>query len=114
MPYEAHDACGMQNFILQIVDWKISCTGSIVCPSIWACVAQVVHMTEDLMMTAPNAEAAFHIFTAVCYLLPLIGAWLADTYFGKYAVVLYLSGFYCLGRARIALLAFKNHSEIVT
>ena len=58
---------------------------------------QVVHMTEDLHMTASNAEAAFHIFTGICYGLPLFGAWLADNVFGKYAVIMYLSGFYCLG-----------------
>ena len=54
-------------------------------------------MTEYLHMTASDAEAAFHIFTAICYGLPLFGAWLADNVFGKYAVIMYLSGFYCLG-----------------
>jgi len=54
-------------------------------------------MTDDLSMSAPNAESAFHLFTAACYLLPLFGAWLADNVLGKYRVVLYLSGFYCLG-----------------
>lgn len=58
---------------------------------------QVVHMTGTLEMKPSDAEAAFHIFTALCYLLPLAGAWLADRYLGKYAVILYLSGFYCLG-----------------
>ena len=54
-------------------------------------------MTDNLSMTVPNAESAFHLFTAACYLLPLFGAWLADNVLGKYRVVLYLSGFYCLG-----------------
>ena len=56
-------------------------------------------MTEYLHMSPSNSEAAFHVFTGICYGLPLIGAWLADNVFGKYAVIMYLSGFYCLGEA---------------
>jgi len=54
-------------------------------------------MTDNLSMSVPNAESAFHLFTAACYLLPLFGAWLGDNVLGRYRVVLYLSGFYCLG-----------------
>ena len=57
-------------------------------------------MTDNLSMSVPNAESAFHLFTAACYLLPLFGAWLADNVLGKYRVVLYLSAFYCLGLLR--------------
>lgn len=54
-------------------------------------------MTDNLYISVPNAEAALHAFTAACYALPLLGAWIADNIIGKYAVVLYFSGFYCLG-----------------
>ena len=55
-------------------------------------------MTGSLGMQTSNAESAFHVFTAACYLLPLGGAWLADNVFGKYPVILYLSVVYCFGK----------------
>lgn len=54
-------------------------------------------MTDILLVKPSTAESVFHLFTAACYLLPLLGGWLADNVLGKYKVVLYLSVFYCLG-----------------
>lgn len=56
-------------------------------------------MTGSLGMQDSSAESAFHMFTAACYLFPLVGAWIADNYFGKYPVILYLSLVYCTGEA---------------
>ena len=56
-------------------------------------------MTEHLRMSAADAESAFHAFTAACYLLPLLGGWLADNVFGKYLVILYISFLYCIGES---------------
>lgn len=72
--------------------------------------AQVVYMTDNLQMETSDAEASFHVFTAICYALPLLGAYAADHIFGKYAVILYLSGFYCLGKLHTTSLSkhFQN------
>jgi len=46
-------------------------------------------------MTAPQAEAWYHTFVACAYILPLLGAFLADAVLGKYRTVLILSVVYC-------------------
>lgn len=52
-----------------------------------------------------NAEAnnITHLFNTFVYLLPLAGAILADWFFGKYKVILYLSLVYCAGHACLAI-----------
>lgn len=56
-----------------------------------------------------NAEAnnITHLFNTLVYLLPLAGAILADWFYGKYKVILYLSLVYCAGHACLAL--FENN-----
>ena len=51
-----------------------------------------------------NAEAWYHTFVSVLYILPIIGAILADAVFGKFKVVLWLSIVYCAGHAALALI----------
>jgi POT family proton-dependent oligopeptide transporter len=56
------------------------------------------------VMPAAAAEAWYHTFVVVLYFLPLLGAILADAFFGKFKVVLWLSIVYCLGHATLALM----------
>src|SRR6201995_4581599 len=56
------------------------------------------------VMPANIAEAWYHTFVVVLYFLPLLGAILADAFFGKFKVVLWLSVVYCLGHATLALM----------
>ena len=56
------------------------------------------------VMQPANAEAWYHTFVSVLYLLPLLGAVLADAVFGKFKVVLWLSIVYCAGHAALALI----------
>jgi POT family proton-dependent oligopeptide transporter len=56
------------------------------------------------VMPAAAAEAWYHTFVSVLYFLPLLGAILADAFFGKFKVVLWLSIVYCLGHATLALM----------
>ncbi|MCB0377741.1 MAG: POT family MFS transporter [Bdellovibrionales bacterium] len=65
-----------------------------------------VFMVQYLAIKEVDATAVYHIFIAACYLMPLAGGYLADRFFGKYHVILYLSLFYCLGHGVIAL--FEN------
>lgn len=57
----------------------------------------VVFMINQLKFSETNAETVFHLFASACYLLPLLGAFLADRFLGKYKTILYLSLVYCLG-----------------
>src|SRR5262249_540645 len=56
------------------------------------------------VMPAAAAEAWYHTFVSVLYFLPLLGAILADAFFGKFKVVLWLSIVYCLGHGTLALM----------
>ncbi len=62
-----------------------------------------VFMVEYLALKAGFATEVYHMFVAGCYLTPLAGAYLADRYFGRFKVILWLSIVYCLGHGVIAL-----------
>jgi proton-dependent oligopeptide transporter, POT family len=66
----------------------------------------VVFMIQHLQMAAEEAKAAYHLFASAVYLLPLVGGWLSDRYFGKYRTIFWLSLIYCLGH--LALSAAEN------
>ncbi len=71
----------------------------------------VIFMTQYLMdarsqpdhMTDAQADAWYHTFVSAAYILPILGAFLADALFGKYLVVLLLSIVYCFGHFTLAL-----------
>ena len=71
----------------------------------------VVFMTQYLMnasgnfapMTASEATAYFHLFVAITYFTPFLGALLADGLLGKYRTIILLSIVYCLGHFSLAL-----------
>src|SRR3954463_6556010 len=55
-------------------------------------------------MTKEQADAWYHTFVSVLYFLPLLGAVLADAFFGKFWVVFWLSIVYCAGHGVLALI----------
>lgn len=71
----------------------------------------VIFMTKYLMdgagqpdlMSEAEAKENFHLFSTAAYLTPIAGAFLADVLLGKYRTILWLSLFYCLGHATLAL-----------
>jgi len=46
---------------------------------------------------AAQANEQTHLFVALSYFMPLLGGLMADWYFGKYKVILWISMVYCLG-----------------
>jgi dipeptide/tripeptide permease len=50
-----------------------------------------------------NATQAVHLFNSAVYAFPMIGAIIADRYWGKYHTILYLSIVYCFGHLALAL-----------
>jgi proton-dependent oligopeptide transporter, POT family len=71
----------------------------------------VIFMTQYLMnaqgrpdhMTNAQADAWYHTFVSAAYILPILGAFLADALFGKYLVILLLSIVYCFGHFTLAM-----------
>lgn len=71
----------------------------------------VVFMTQSLMgadgrpapMSEEEAKGWFHLFVAATYFTPILGALIADGWFGKYRTIIGLSLVYCLGHLALAL-----------
>jgi POT family proton-dependent oligopeptide transporter len=71
----------------------------------------VVFMTHHLKNAAgalapmghEDAIASFHLFSAGAYAFPLLGAIVADVFWGKYRTIMVLSMVYCLGHLALAL-----------
>ncbi len=61
-----------------------------------------LYMVNMLCMSESEAVEITHLFNAGTYLLPLLGAWVADKLLGRYRTILYVSLFYCLGNAVLA------------
>ena len=71
----------------------------------------IIFMTKYLMDTSGslspmNKEDAtywYHLFTSAVYFTPLLGAIIADAFFGKYKTIIALSIVYCLGQLALAM-----------
>ena len=71
-----------------------------------------VFMTQYLLdaqgnsafMNDEDAKVWYHLFTGAAYFTPIIGAVIADVFFGKYLTILSLSLMYCLGHGCLAVM----------
>ncbi|MBT3470773.1 MAG: POT family MFS transporter [Opitutae bacterium] len=70
----------------------------------------VIFMTKYLMgqdgpdpMSDEEAKTWFHLFNSAVYFTPLLGAIVADVFFGKYKTIISLSIVYCLGHLALAI-----------
>lgn len=71
----------------------------------------VAYMTGMLLMSKNEATEVVHLFIACTYLLPLLGAWLADRFLGRYRTIISISLLYCLGNAVLAMADFAGDIE---
>jgi POT family proton-dependent oligopeptide transporter len=62
-------------------------------------------------MDENRSTELIHLFNGAFYLTPFIGAILADVFFGKYRVIMFLSLVYCAGHAALALMGQFGNSE---
>ncbi len=71
----------------------------------------VIFMTQYLLtgdgvlspMSEEDATSYFHLFVSTAYFLPILGAILADAFFGKYRTIIFLSLVYCAGHFALFL-----------
>jgi proton-dependent oligopeptide transporter, POT family len=59
---------------------------------------------EPANMTDERAKTVYHLFTASAYFFPLLGAIMADAFWGKYKTILWISLMYCVGHGCLALM----------
>lgn len=61
------------------------------------------HMVDTLYLSKSGAVTRYQMFVAAVFFAPLLGAFLADRFFGRYRLVLWLSWGYVAGHVTIAL-----------
>lgn len=66
----------------------------------------VIFLVQYLLIEKSQAVSDYHLFSAACYLFPLLGAYISDRFWGKYKTILWLSIVYCIGHLFLAL--FEN------
>ncbi|KAI7835665.1 hypothetical protein COHA_010404, partial [Chlorella ohadii] len=64
----------------------------------------IVYLTHVMGEENGFAAIQLNLFEGTCYLTPLLGAWLADSAWGRYKTILIFSGIYLVG---MVLLAFS-------
>lgn len=67
--------------------------------------------SDGKAMDEARSTELVHWFNFAFYLTPFIGAILADVFFGKYRVIMFLSLVYCAGHAALALMGQFGNSE---
>jgi len=63
----------------------------------------VIFMVQYLLIESSEATTVYHLFAAGCYLLPILGAFVADRFWGKYKTIMILSVVYCIGHLVLAI-----------
>ncbi|MDG2292379.1 MAG: POT family MFS transporter [Phycisphaerales bacterium] len=58
----------------------------------------------DEPMSDTDATYWYHMFVSAVYITPLLGAFIADAFLGKYLTIMLLSIVYCLGHGALALM----------
>ncbi|NXM90551.1 S15A1 protein, partial [Oenanthe oenanthe] len=62
-----------------------------------------LYFTRFLRWDDNFATAIYHTFVALCYLTPILGAIIADSWLGKFKTILYLSIVYAIGQAVLSV-----------
>ncbi|RVE57946.1 hypothetical protein OJAV_G00204410 [Oryzias javanicus] len=57
------------------------------------------------------ATSIYHTFVALCYLTPILGAIVADSWLGKFKTIIYLSIVYAIGQVSLAVSAIHDITD---
>uniref|UniRef100_H3D8Z8 Solute carrier family 15 member 1 n=1 Tax=Tetraodon nigroviridis TaxID=99883 RepID=H3D8Z8_TETNG len=71
----------------------------------------VLYFKYFLLWDEDFATSIYHIFVALCYLTPILGAIVADSWLGKYKTIVYLSIVYALGQVAMAVSAIHDITD---
>jgi POT family proton-dependent oligopeptide transporter len=70
-----------------------------------------LYITNVLLKTQDDVTNIIALFSAANYFMPMIGAWVSDRYWGRYRTIFWISLFYCLGHAVLAVSDFVPSIE---
>ncbi|MHB1309312.1 MAG: POT family MFS transporter [Limisphaerales bacterium] len=62
-----------------------------------------LYITRELKLSDADSTQVMHLFKSAAYFMPLVGAWIADRWWGRYHTILYLSLLYCVGNIVLAV-----------
>uniref|UniRef100_A0A915MSS3 Oligopeptide transporter 1 n=1 Tax=Meloidogyne javanica TaxID=6303 RepID=A0A915MSS3_MELJA len=63
----------------------------------------IIYLTTDYQLSENVAKQYYHVFVSLAYLSPLFGSVLADNYFGRFHVILWVSLIYVLGHLLLSI-----------
>ncbi|KAE8750878.1 hypothetical protein FOCC_FOCC002306, partial [Frankliniella occidentalis] len=68
----------------------------------------VLFLKDKLGLTEDNSTVVFHSFNMVCYLFPVFGGIVSDSYLGKFRTILILSLVYSVGNVMLSLASWRT------
>ncbi|KFD55662.1 hypothetical protein M514_03410 [Trichuris suis] len=68
----------------------------------------ILYLTTILLLNDSTAKIVYHTFNALAYLFPMVGSILADGFFGRYNVILYVSILYVIGQSLLSVSAITS------
>lgn len=71
----------------------------------------VLYFTYFLKWDDNTAISIYHTFVALCYLTPILGAIIADSWLGKFKTIVYLSIVYTVGQGVLAVSAIHDITD---
>ncbi|KAJ8252908.1 hypothetical protein GJAV_G00206890 [Gymnothorax javanicus] len=71
----------------------------------------VLYFRYFLRWDDDTATSIYHTFVALCYLTPILGAIVADSWLGKFKTIVYLSIVYALGQGVLAVSAVHDITD---
>lgn len=73
----------------------------------------IIYLTTDHHLSENVAKEIYHSFVSLAYFSPLFGSILADNYFGRFHVILWVSLFYVFGHLLLSIGAIPFLDEII-
>ncbi|XP_028248722.1 solute carrier family 15 member 1 [Parambassis ranga] len=71
----------------------------------------VLYFKYFLLWDDDLATSIYHTFVALCYLTPILGAIVADSWLGKFKTIIYLSIVYAVGQVAMAVSAIHDITD---
>ncbi|XP_061736128.1 solute carrier family 15 member 1 [Nerophis ophidion] len=71
----------------------------------------VLYFKFFLLWDEDLSTSIYHTFVALCYLTPILGAIVADSWLGKFKTIIYLSIVYALGQVAMAVSAIHDITD---